>query len=57
MKSKYRKTLIACYLDLIKFMIGSGVLCLVCYLLAALGPFPILNLAGCIACGFSVGIM
>ena len=34
-------------LDLIKFMIGSGVLCLVCYLLAALGPFPILNLAGC----------
>ena len=44
-------------LDLIKFMIGSGVLCLVCYLLAALGPFPILNLAGCIVCGFSVGIM
>ena len=44
-------------LDLIKFMIGSGVLCLVCYLLAALGSFPILNLAGCIVCGFSVGIM
>lgn len=44
-------------LDLIKFMIGSGVLCLVCYLLAALGPFSILNLAGCIVCGFSVGIM
>ena len=44
-------------LDLVKFMIGSGALCLVCYLLSALAPFPLLNLAGCIVCGFSVGIM
>ena len=44
-------------LDLMKFMIGSGVLCLVCYLLSALAPLPFLNLVGCAACGFSVGIM
>lgn len=44
-------------MDLMKFMIGSGILCLVCYLLAALASMPILNLAGCIFCGFSVGIM
>lgn len=43
--------------DLMKFMIGSGCLCLVCYLLAALGTHPLIGLAGCIMCGFSVGIM
>lgn len=43
--------------DLIKFMIGSGILCLCCYLLAALSVVPILGLVGCIVCGFSVGIM
>lgn len=44
-------------IDLTKFMIGSGALCLICYLLSALAPYPLLNLIGCIACGFSVGIM
>lgn len=44
-------------LDLMKFMIGSGALCLVCYLLSALAPLPFLNLVGCSLCGFSVGIM
>ena len=44
-------------LDLMKFMTGSGALCLVCYLLAALGGSPVLGLIGCIVCGFSVGIM
>ena len=44
-------------LNLIKFMIGSGALCLICYLLSALAPLPLLNLVGCIVCGFSVGIM
>ena len=44
-------------LDLMKFMIYSGALCLACYLLSALAPFPLLSLAGCIVCGFSVGIM
>lgn len=44
-------------MDLIKFMIGSGVLCLICYLLSALSSLPILGLIGCIICGFSVAIM
>lgn len=44
-------------IDLMKFMTASGILCLICYLLAALGPYPILGLIGCIMCGFSVGIM
>ena len=44
-------------MDLTKFMIGSGVLCLCCYLLASLSASPVLGLVGCICCGFSVGIM
>ena len=44
-------------LDLMKFMIGSGSLCLICYLVAALTSMPLLGLLGCIICGFSVGIM
>lgn len=44
-------------LDLIKFMIGSGMLCLICYLVASLSDIPMFGLAGCIICGFSVGIM
>lgn len=43
--------------DLTSFMLGSGALCLVCYLLASLTANPIWGLVGCIACGFSVGIM
>lgn len=44
-------------LNLIHFMSGSGILCLLCYLSAALSANPIAGLAGCIICGFSVGIM
>lgn len=44
-------------LDLMKFMIGSGCLCLVCYMTASLSSIPLLGLLGCIMCGFSVGIM
>ena len=44
-------------LDLGRYMIGSGILCLCCYLLASLSPNPVLGLIGCIFCGFSVGIM
>ena len=44
-------------MNLQRFMIGSGVLCLCCYLLASLSSSPILGLVGCIVCGFSVGIM
>lgn len=44
-------------MDLTKFMLTSGVLCLACYLLASLAGNPLLGLMGCILCGFSVGIM
>lgn len=44
-------------LDLMKFMIGSGALCLGCYLIASLSQLPLAGLAGCMICGFSVGIM
>ena len=44
-------------MDLRRFMLASGCLCLVCYLAASLSPFSLLSLAGCIVCGFSVGIM
>ena len=43
--------------ELTSFMLGSGALCLVCYLLASMTANPIWGLVGCIACGFSVGIM
>ena len=44
-------------LNLTKSMLLSGLLCVVCYLLASLSPLPALALAGCALCGFSVGIM
>ncbi len=44
-------------LELKKFMLGSGVLCLACYLTASLSGAPVLGLIGCMVCGFSVGIM
>ena len=43
--------------DLSRFMIVSGVLCLISYLLAAFAFHPIMGLIGCMMCGFSVGIM
>ncbi len=39
------------------FMIGSGILCFVCYLVTALSAIPLLGLASCVLCGFSVGIL
>jgi len=44
-------------MNLMRFMIASGILCLCCYLLASLCANPVLGLIGCIFCGFSVGIM
>ena len=44
-------------INLQNFMIGSGLLCIVCYLMASLFESPAVGLAGCILCGFSVGIM
>lgn len=43
--------------NLSKFMLGSGLLCVVCYILASLFSNPVIGLIGCILCGFSVGIM
>lgn len=44
-------------INLTAFMIGSGVLCMVSYLLASLSPHPLLSLVGCGLCGLSVGIL
>ncbi|MBE7061607.1 MAG: MFS transporter [Clostridiales bacterium] len=44
-------------LDLTKVMLGCGVLCVVCYLLASLSPISIIGLIGCAICGLAVGIM
>ena len=43
-------------ITLTNFMIVSGLLCLVSYLLAAFSPFPFLSLIGCALCGLAVGI-
>lgn len=43
--------------DLSKFMIFSGLLCTICYLMAGISDIPVLGLIGCAVCGFSVGIM
>lgn len=43
--------------DLTVYMMGCGVLCLVCYVLASMTANPVWGLVGCIVCGFSVGIM
>ncbi len=44
-------------INLNRYMIASGILCLCCYLLASLSSSPVLGLIGCIFCGFSVAIM
>ena len=44
-------------MNLMKFMIGSACLCLICYLMASLSSDPLIGLIGCIVCGFSVAIM
>jgi len=44
-------------LNLTKTMLASGILCVMCYLMASLSSIPIVGLAGCALCGISVGIM
>lgn len=44
-------------LELTKAMLICGILCVACYLVAALSSLPILGLAGCAFCGIAVGIM
>lgn len=39
-----------------KMMMGSAVLCMGCYAVAAFTQNPVLGLIGCAVCGFSVGI-
>lgn len=43
--------------NLVKFMIASGVLCLACYIAAATASKPVIGLIGCVICGVSVAIM
>lgn len=44
-------------IELMKFMLFSGILCLGCYILTFASGNPVVGLIGCITCGFSVGIM
>ncbi|MDE6891793.1 MAG: MFS transporter [Lachnospiraceae bacterium] len=44
-------------IELDKFMVGSGLLCVLSYLCISLSPSPVLSLVGCGICGLSVGIM
>ncbi len=44
-------------LDLMVAMAGSGILCILSYLVSCLSPWPIVSLIGCGLCGLSVGIL
>lgn len=39
------------------YMLFSGALCILSYLMISLSPWPMLSFIGCAICGFSVGIM
>lgn len=43
-------------MELKKYMMGSAVLCILCYLTAAFSGNALFSLVGCGVCGFSVGI-
>lgn len=38
-------------------LLGCSVLCVICYLLTSLAPYPLLSLLGCAFCGLSVSLM
>ena len=44
-------------MELRRFMVCSGILCLISYLIIGLTPVPILGFVGCALCGASVGIL
>ncbi len=44
-------------INLTTFMIGSGILCLLSYLVVSISTLPILSFVACSVCGLSVGIM
>lgn len=48
---------ISAKIDLLRYMIFCGVVCIGSYMLAAFSPIPLLSLVGCGICGFSVGAM
>lgn len=43
--------------DLQKTLLGSGILCILSYLLIAFSNMPVFGLIGCGICGFSVGVL
>lgn len=44
------------YIPLKKMMMGSAVMCILCYVIAVFAGSPVFGLIGCALCGFSVGI-
>ena len=44
-------------LDLNRIMIACAVMCVACYLIAALSPIAVIGLIACALCGLAVGIM
>lgn len=44
-------------INLVSFIAGSGILCVISYLIAVFSPVAVLSLAGCALTGLSVGIM
>lgn len=44
-------------MDVRRGLLGTSALCILGYLLTSLSPWPLLSLAGCALCGFSVGLM
>ena len=44
-------------LNLIPSLKATSLLCILGYLVTSLSPIPLLSLAGCAICGFSVGLM
>ena len=44
-------------INLKKALLASSALCILCYLTTVFAPWPLLSLAGCALCGFSVSLM
>ena len=44
-------------LNIVRSLKATSVLCVAGYLITSLSPLPLLSLAGCAVCGFSVGLM
>lgn len=44
-------------MNLRRFILGSGILCIISYMIAIFSPNPIIALCGCALCGLSVALM